>query len=166
MAHKAQSRSWLAAEIGGRFEPRAVRPERIPVRPLPAVRLVQPPVQPVGAVQPKMRAVGLVVFLVTGPTGVERAVRPVLRAAPRTVGRKNEFLRFPLIPPIEMHKNHKGSRSAHMQHIYWITISKTHQDFHLFGRQFWAQPAKPVGPLAQRRSDRSPRTPDGPPSSS
>ena len=71
------------------------------------------------------------VFLGTGPTGVEKPVRPVLRAAPRTVGRKDEFLRFPLIPPIEMHKNHKGSRSAHMQHIYWITISKTHQDFQI-----------------------------------
>ena len=128
----------------GLFCPRAVRPEVSAVRLLEAVRPISWAVRPLEAgrpiplavrlleaVRPISLAVRLPVFLVTGPTGFERAVRPVLRAAPRTVGRKMKFLRFPLIPPIEMHKNHRDSRSAHMQHIYWITISKTHQDFQI-----------------------------------
>lgn len=105
--------------------PLAVRPVWPAVRPaelVPAVRPVGPAVRPVEA--------GL-------------AVRPVNwrsdrfhEQSPVRLGRNDEIRRFPSIPPIKMHKNHRGSRSAHKKHIYWITISKTHQEFQIGARVF------------------------------
>lgn len=55
---------------------------------------------------------------------------------PDPAGRDDENLRFQTIPRFKRHKNHRGSRSAHKQHIYWITISKTHQEFQIGARVF------------------------------
>ena len=47
---------------------------------------------------------------------------------------RDENLRFPVIPPTKSYQISRRSRSAHKQHIYWITISKTHQEFQIGAR--------------------------------